>query len=69
MSRIIEITVATDGSSTVETNGFYGPECQHASRFLESVLGQRVSTQLKPDFYRSTQTQLYAQNQTGSTPS
>ena len=69
MTRTIEITVAADGSSTVETKGFHGPECQHASRFLELVLGQRVSTQLKPDFYRSTQTQQFAQNQRGSTRS
>ena len=69
MTRTIEITVAADGSTTVETKGFYGPACQNASRFLESVLGQRVSTQLKSDFYRSTQTQQNTQNQTGSTPS
>lgn len=65
MSKIIEITVAPNGSSTVETKGFHGPDCQNASRFLEEVLGQKVSARLKPEFY-SSQTQSTVKNNTGA---
>lgn len=65
MTKIIEITVAPNGSSTVETKGFHGPDCQNASRFLEEVLGQKVSARLKPEFY-SSQTQSTVKNNTGA---
>ena len=39
MNRIIEIIVAPDGSSRLETKGFAGSSCLVASRFLEAALG------------------------------
>jgi len=54
MSRVIEIIVAPNGSSRVETKGFAGSECQTASRFIELTLGQHVEEQLKPEFYART---------------
>ena len=65
MTKVIEITVAPNGSSTVETKGFTGPDCQNASRFIEQVLGQKVSAQLKPEFYTS-HTQTTVKNNTGA---
>lgn len=47
----IEITVGPDGQSHVETKGFAGSECQQASRFLETALGNRTSEQLTSEFY------------------
>ena len=65
MTKIIEITVAPNGSSTVETKGFTGPDCQNASRFIEEVLGQKLSARLKPEFYAS-HTQTNLKNNTGA---
>lgn len=53
MSKIIEIVVAPNGQSQVETKGFVGSECRHASLFIEQALGQRSSEQLKPEFHQA----------------
>ena len=52
MSKTIEIVVAPNGQSRVETNGFVGSECRQASLFMEQALGQRASEQLKPEFHQ-----------------
>ena len=65
MTKVIEITVSPNGSSTIETKGFTGPDCQNASRFIEQVLGQKVSARLKPEFYTS-HTQPTLMNNTGA---
>ncbi len=52
--KTIEITVAPDGQSKVETKGFSGAQCRDASRFIETALGQSVKEQLKPEFHVST---------------
>lgn len=49
--KTIEITVAPDGQSKVETKGFSGAQCQQASRFIEQALGTPVKERLKPEFY------------------
>ena len=51
--KSIEVIVASDGSTRVETKGFSGAECQQASRFLETALGQRVEESLTPEFYET----------------
>jgi len=57
--KTIDVIVAPDGSSRVQTHGFTGPQCKAASRFLEQALGAAQSEQLTADFYRtqSAQTQ------------
>ena len=60
--KTIEITVAPDGSSEVETKGFVGSECQQASRFLENAVGKRVGERLKPEFHQQ-QTQTTVRQQ------
>ena len=57
--KTIDVIVAPDGSSRVQTNGFTGSQCKEASRFLEQALGTKQSEQLTADFYRtqSTETQ------------
>ena len=52
MSKTIEIVVAPNGESRVETKGFDGSECRQASLFIEQALGQRASEQLKPEFHQ-----------------
>jgi hypothetical protein len=49
--QIIEITVAADGSTRVETKGFAGASCRQASAFVEQALGQRTGEQLTGEFY------------------
>ena len=51
MSKIIEIIVAPNGATRVETKGFAGNQCQEASRFIERALGQRTSEQLTAEFH------------------
>lgn len=63
MSRTIEILIAPDGKSTVQTRGFAGSDCREASKFLEEALGQRASEQLTAEFYQSQPAQLRQQQQ------
>ena len=52
MNKTIEIVVAPNGKSRVETKGFVGSECRQASLFIEQALGQRANEQLKPEFHQ-----------------
>ena len=51
MMRTIEIIVASDGQTRVETKGFAGGECLEASRFLETALGKITSESRTAEFY------------------
>jgi len=53
LSKTIEIIVAPNGESRVETKGFVGSECRQASRFVEQALGQQTDEQLKAEFHQS----------------
>jgi hypothetical protein len=52
MSRTIEIIVAPNGQSQVQTKGFTGSSCRQASGFIEQAIGQRTSEQLTAEFYQ-----------------
>jgi hypothetical protein len=52
--KTIELIVAPDGSSRLETRGFAGEVCRDASRFLEEALGVRLSETLTPEFHAET---------------
>ena len=49
--RMIEIIVAPNGSTQVQTKGFTGSSCIQASRFLEEALGKKASERKTPEFY------------------
>jgi len=49
--KTIEITVAPDGTSTVQTKGFHGASCREGSHFLEQALGARLREQVTPEFH------------------
>jgi hypothetical protein len=51
--KTIEITIAPDGNTRVETKGFAGSECRDASRFVEQALGKHLDEILKPEFHQS----------------
>ncbi|QDV20669.1 hypothetical protein Pan153_53450 [Gimesia panareensis] len=53
MKQTIEIIIAPDGQSRIESHGFTGNDCRTASRFLEQALGKSTSEQLKPEFHQS----------------
>ena len=57
MSKTIEIIVAPDGQTRVETRGFTGSECRQASEFIERSLGQQTNELLKAEFYQSASSQ------------
>ncbi len=52
MSRQKEIIVeiATDGSVTIEGQGFTGASCDKATKFLEVALGTVNSRKRKPEY-------------------
>ena len=52
MTQIIEVIVAPDGSSKIETKGFTGATCRDASRFIEQALGQRTDERLTAEFHQ-----------------
>jgi len=53
MTQCIEVVVAADGSTRVETRGFLGNECRQASQFLEAALGKPTREQLTAEFYQT----------------
>jgi Protein of unknown function (DUF2997) len=50
-TQIVEVIVSPNGETKIETKGFTGTSCRHASRFLEEALGQRVGEQLTAEFH------------------
>jgi hypothetical protein len=57
LSKIIEIIIALNGQSRVETKGFIGSECRQASQFIERALGQQSDELLKAEFYQTASSQ------------
>ena len=51
MARIIEVTVAPDGSTKIATHGYTGQDCLAASRFLEEALGTVAAERKTAEFY------------------
>ena len=49
--KTIEITIAADGSTKVEANGFTGSSCREASKFIRDALGKSRDEKLKSEFY------------------
>ena len=52
MNPTIEIIVAPNGQSQVQTKGFTDSSCRQASGFIEQALGQRTSEQLTAEYYQ-----------------
>ena len=63
-NKTIEILVAPNGHSRVETKGFSGSECREASQFIEQALGRRTGEQLTNEFHQQNgESQVHRQNQ------
>lgn len=52
MNKIIEIIVAPNGQTKVETKGFTGNQCQQASKCIEQALGKRTDEKLTAEFHQ-----------------
>jgi hypothetical protein len=50
-TKIIEVIVAPDGSTKLETKGFAGGGCREASAYLEQALGRRNRETLTSEFH------------------
>ena len=55
MNKTIEVIVASNGETSVETKGFAGAECRDASRFIEQALGQQTGENLTVEFHQRQQ--------------
>jgi hypothetical protein len=53
MTKTIEILIAPDGKTSLQTLGFSGSACRGASKFLEEALGKRLTEQRTTEFYQS----------------
>ncbi len=62
--KTIEITVAPDGQSKVETKGFAGPACREASKPFEQALGLRTAEALTAEFHQGQRADQHV-NQSG----
>lgn len=51
MKPTIEVVIATDGTSRVQTKGFTGEACRQASEQLEQALGLRTGETLTAEYY------------------
>ncbi len=51
MSKQIEMTIASDGSVSIQTIGFAGSACQSADKFLRDALGVVASETLTPEYH------------------
>ena len=61
MNQIIEIIVAPDGATRLETKGFAGSNCLAASGFLEDALGKKLTDERTAEFYRPVEQWLAVQ--------
>lgn len=51
MPRVIEVLVRPDGQVSVQTKGYAGSACVHASRYLEEALGIREQEQKTSEYH------------------
>ncbi len=61
MDHVIEVTISPIGEITVQTKGYAGADCRHASRFLEQALGVAIQDRNTSEFYAEDQVQQQAQ--------
>jgi len=52
-AKIIEVVVSPNGQTTVQTRGFAGDACRHASKALEQALGLVEREQLTAEFHQT----------------
>ncbi|QDT66649.1 DUF2997 domain-containing protein [Calycomorphotria hydatis] len=53
LNKTIEIIIAPNGETRIETKGFTGTSCLAASRHFESALGTKTADQKTADYYHT----------------
>jgi hypothetical protein len=56
-ARTIEVVVGPSGQTTVQTKGFAGDACRHASKALEQALGLVEREQFTAEFHQASVSQ------------
>ena len=51
--KIIEVIVSPKGETKIETQGFTGPSCREASRFLEQAIGRSTGERQTAAFFQT----------------
>jgi hypothetical protein len=59
----IELIVAPDGQTRLQTRGFPGASCLAASRWLEAALGRTKSDRLSSEYHAAAPVQASAQQE------
>jgi hypothetical protein len=54
MKRSIEVTVSPAGVIQIDAQGFQGPDCEAATRYLEEALGTIGTRTKKPEYHQRT---------------
>lgn len=55
-TKTIEITVSSEGSVSIKTQGFTGGSCRDATRDLERALGVAGTERLLPEYFQRAST-------------
>jgi len=53
MKPTLEILIQPDGKITIDALGFSGPDCEQATKFLETALGLTSEKRRKPEYHQS----------------
>jgi hypothetical protein len=61
MPRIIELIVAKDGQTTIQTKGYSGQSCTEASKWLEQALGTVSAEQKTAEYFQTAQVEQHVQ--------
>jgi hypothetical protein len=61
MPPVIEVIVAKDGQTTVQTKGYSGNTCTEASKWLEQALGIKTGDRKTNEFYETVTTEQHVQ--------
>lgn len=56
-AKIIEVLVSPSGQTSLQTKGFAGDACRHASKALEQALGPVEREQLTAEFHHASASQ------------
>lgn len=61
--KIIEITVAPNGTTSIQTKGYSGTDCLSASLALEQALGIKTHEQRTAEYFQSTDLSSHVRSQ------
>jgi len=63
MSRIIELIVSPQGETKIQTKGYSGGNCLHASKWLEQALGISTADSKTAEYYQAADSEQRVQQQ------